>query len=81
MMPPPSDKERADISDITAKRWQSAAAAWEARYAQAIERIEDLEQIILKLRECYKWDRNEYQSNKALVDQVEKAMEGVRKRE
>lgn len=47
----------------------------------AVKRIETLEQIILRLRACYKWDREEYQSNLDLVADVEKAMSGVRMRE
>lgn len=77
----PSDKERAEAAIRDANRWVSIAQTWQTRYENAVERVEHLEQIILKLQACYKWDRAEYQSNKELVAEVEKAMVGVRRRE
>lgn len=80
MMGSPSDKERAEAAIRDANRWVSIAGTWQSRYEKALVRIDQLEQIILKLKACYKWDRNEYQSNPALVAEVEKAMEGIRMR-
>lgn len=48
--------------------------------AKALVRIEELEQIIYDLWACYKWDREEYQSNSSLVARAESALRAVRKR-
>jgi hypothetical protein len=77
----PDDKGNAERARRAANEWQHVAEVWEARFNTAVERIQTLEQIILKLKACYNWDRDEYHSNMELVQEVEKAMMGVRKRE
>ena len=77
----PDDKARAEEAIRSANNWAQVAQVWEARFNTAVERIQTLEQIILKLKACYNWDRDEYHSNMELVQEVEKAMMGVRKRE
>lgn len=80
-MAPEDDRTRAHDAIRSANNWQHVAEVWEARCKSAIERIGTLEQIILKLKACYNWDRDEYHSNTELIAEVEKAMLGVRKRE
>lgn len=78
----PQDKDEA-IKNLSRSvgAYRSEAEGWHQRFESAVERIDHLEQIILKLQACYQWDRAEYQSNKELVAEVEKAMVGVRRRE
>lgn len=66
--------------DVREDAEQEVEAAMKKVNQSVLDRVEELEQIILELRACYKWDREEYQSNHDLVARVEEALKGVRQR-
>lgn len=61
------------------KTKKEARGRWNSWKKTGGARIDQLESVIEKLRKCYNWDRNEYQSHPELVAAVEEALTLVRR--